>query len=126
MRYFYVALGGALGSMARYFVGGLAPRLLGLAFPYGTLVVNVVGSFVISVVMGISLNTTIIPVNVRIFLATGILGGFTTYSTFNYETLALLEQRLWLSASLNVAFTLGGCLVAGLLGLWMARLLAGG
>lgn len=125
MRYFLVAVGGALGSMARYWVGGLAPRLFGEAFPYGTLVVNVIGSFLISVVMGVSLASTLIPVNLRILLTTGIIGGFTTYSAFNYESLALLQQRLWFTGSLNIAATVVGCLVAGLLGLMAAKLLVG-
>ncbi|MGO9831243.1 MAG: fluoride efflux transporter CrcB [Myxococcaceae bacterium] len=122
-RYLLVALGGAVGSMGRYFVGGLAPRILGQAFPYGTLLVNVFGSFFISLVMGVALNSSSIPVNLRLFLTTGILGGFTTYSTFNYETLMLLQQRLWLTAGLNLVGTLLGCLVAGVLGLAVARLL---
>ncbi len=109
--------------MGRYFVGGLAPRILGQAFPYGTLLVNVFGSFFISLVMGVALNSSSIPVNLRLFLTTGILGGFTTYSTFNYETLMLLQQRLWLTAGLNLVGTLLGCLVAGVLGLAVARLL---
>jgi fluoride exporter len=124
-RYLLVAVGGALGSMARYWVGGLAPRLFGAGFPYGTLVVNLVGSFLISAVMGVSLNSTVIPVNLRIFLATGMIGGFTTYSAFNYETLALLQQRLWLTGGLNIAATLLGCFIAGLLGFLLARLLVG-
>ncbi|MGO8969346.1 MAG: fluoride efflux transporter CrcB [Myxococcaceae bacterium] len=122
-RYLLVALGGAVGSAGRYWVSGLAPRILGQAFPYGTLVVNVVGSFLISLVMGVALNTTSIPVNLRLFLTTGIIGGFTTYSTFNYETLMLLQQRLWLTAGLNLVGTALGCLIAGLLGLAVARLL---
>jgi fluoride exporter len=124
-RYLLVALGGALGSVGRYSVGVLAPRLLGSAFPYGTLVVNVVGSFLISLVMGVALHSTSVPVNVRLFLTTGVIGGFTTYSTFNYETLVLLQQKLWLTAGLNLAGTLFGCLVAGVLGLWLARLVVG-
>jgi CrcB protein len=125
-RYLLVALGGAFGSVARYWVAGLAPRLFGEAFPYGTLVVNVLGSFLISVVMGVALSTSLVPVNLRVFLTTGIIGGFTTYSTFNYETLALLQQRLWWTGGLNLAATLVGCLIAGLLGLAVAKLLVGG
>jgi CrcB protein len=112
--------------MARYWVAGVAPRLLGEAFPYGTLVVNVLGSFLISVVMGVALSSTLVPVNLRVFLTTGVIGGFTTYSTFNYETLALLQERLWWTGSLNVLATLLGCVIAGLLGLLVARLLVGG
>lgn len=124
-RYLLVALGGALGSAGRYWVGGWAPRLLGPAFPYGTLMVNVLGSFLISLLMGVALETTSIPVNLRLFLTTGVMGGFTTYSTFNYETLVLLQQRVWLAAGLNLAGTLLGCLLAGVLGLWVARWVTG-
>jgi fluoride exporter len=111
--------------MARYWVGGIAPRLLGEAFPYGTLVVNLLGSFFISLVMGVALSTDLVPVNLRIFLTTGIMGGFTTYSAFNYETLALLQQRLWFTGGLNIVATVLGCLVAGVLGLLLARVLVG-
>jgi fluoride exporter len=85
----------------------------------------VLGSFLIALVMGVSLNSTVIPVNTRIFLATGVIGGFTTYSAFNYETLMLLQQRLWLTGGLNLAATLLGCLVSGILGFAVARLLLG-
>jgi CrcB protein len=124
-RYLLVALGGAAGSMARYWVGGLAPRLLGEAFPYGTLVVNLVGSFLISLVMGVALNSGLLSATMRVFLTTGIIGGFTTYSAFNYETLALLQQRLWLTGGLNVLGTVVGCLLMGLLGLVLAKVLVG-
>jgi fluoride exporter len=124
-RYLLVAFGGATGSVVRYWVGGIAPRVFGEAFPYGTLVVNLLGSFLISVVMGVALSTSLVPVNLRIFLTTGIMGGFTTYSAFNYETLALLQQRLWFTGGLNVVTTVLGCLVAGLLGLLLARVLVG-
>jgi fluoride exporter len=124
-RYLLVAMGGAFGSVARYWVGGWASRLFGQGFPYGTLAVNLLGSFLISLVMGVALNTGVVSPNARIFLTTGILGGFTTYSSFNYETLALLEQRLWLGGGLNLLATVAGCLLAGLLGLAVARLLIG-
>jgi fluoride exporter len=124
-RYLLVALGGAAGSVARYWVGGLAPRLFGEAFPYGTLVVNLLGSFLISLVMGVALNSGLLSVTMRVFLTTGIIGGFTTYSAFNYETLALLQQRLWLTGGLNILTTVLGCLVMGVLGLVLARVLVG-
>jgi fluoride exporter len=124
-RYLLVAAGGALGSVARYWVGGWAPRLFGQAFPYGTFLVNVTGSFLISVIMTGALNTSILSPNARLFLTVGIMGGFTTYSSFNYETLALLQQRLWLGGGLNVIATVVGCLVAGVLGLAAGRLVFG-
>jgi fluoride exporter len=121
-----VALGGALGSVARYGVGALAAQLLGPAFPWGTLLVNVTGSFLIALVMHLALTGTGISLEMRIFLTTGIMGGFTTYSSFNYETLALLNQRAYWLAGLNLAGTVLGCLVAGVLGLAAGRAVVGG
>jgi len=122
-RYLLVAAGGALGSVARYWVGGWAPRLFGQAFPYGTFIVNLVGSFLIAVIMTVALNTAIISPNARLFLTVGIMGGFTTYSSFNYETLVLLQQRLWGTGLLNLGVTLAACLIAGTAGLALGRLL---
>ena len=120
-----VALGGAIGSVARYGVGALAAQLLGQAFPWGTLLVNLTGSFLIALVMQVALSGSALSLELRIFLTTGILGGFTTYSSFNYETLALLHQRAHGLASVNLAATVLGCLVAGLLGTAAGRGLAG-
>jgi CrcB protein len=121
-----VALGGAIGSVARYGVGALAASLFGPAFPFGTLLVNLSGSFLIALVMHIALTGSAISVELRIFLTTGIMGGYTTYSSFNYETLALLNQRAYGLAGLNLAATVVGCLLAGILGLAAGRALAGG
>lgn len=126
MRVGLVALGGALGSVARYGVGALAAQLLGPAFPWGTLLVNLTGSFLIALVMHLALTGTLISLEMRIFLTTGIMGGFTTYSSFNYETLALLNQRAYWLAGMNLAGTVLGCLVAGVLGLAAGRAVVGG
>jgi len=126
MRVALVALGGAIGSVARYGVGALAAQLLGSAFPWGTLLVNLTGSFLISLVMHVALSGTAVSLELRIFLTTGIMGGFTTYSSFNYETLALLNQRAYGLAGLNLAATVLGCLAAGAVGLAAGRALAGG
>ena len=126
MRVGLVALGGALGSVARYGVGALAAQLLGPGFPWGTLLVNLTGSFLIALVMHLALTGTVISLEMRIFLTTGIMGGFTTYSSFNYETLALLNQRAYWLAGLNIAGTVLGCLVAGVLGLAAGRAVVGG
>lgn len=125
MRVALVALGGAIGSVARYGVGSLAAQLFGAAFPYGTLVVNLTGSFLISIIMHVALAGTAISLEMRIFLTTGIMGGFTTYSSFNYETLALINQRAYGLAGLNVAATVVGCFLTGVLGLAAGRALAG-
>jgi fluoride exporter len=124
-RFLMVAAGGALGSMARYWVGGWAPRIFGQAFPYGTLIVNTVGSFLVAVIMSVGLRTTVISPNLRLFLTVGVMGGFTTYSSFNYETLALFQQRLWMTGILNMAVTGLGCLLAGVLGLALAQVTIG-
>jgi fluoride exporter len=117
-----VFLGGALGSVARYLVATWAAAS-GPAFPRGTLIVNLVGSFLISIILEASLRTTAISPNARLFLATGVMGGFTTYSSFNYETLRLLDEGAIGTALLNLALTVVGCLGAGLLGLVAIRAL---
>jgi CrcB protein len=122
LRLLLVCAGGALGSGARYLVSTWAARTLGADFPRGTLLVNVAGSFVLAVV--VALPATRLSPEVRLFLGAGILGGFTTYSSFNTETLALLEQGSTALGVANVAITVLGCLAAGLAGLLAGRLLA--
>jgi fluoride exporter len=118
-----VCVGGALGSAARYLVGLWAASAFGPGFPVGTLTVNVVGSFLISVIFEASLRSTAVPADLRLFLTTGIMGGLTTYSSFNYETLRLLDDGAVGAALLNLAVTVLGCLAAGTLGLLLVRLL---
>lgn len=105
-----VALGGAAGAVARYWVSGLVYRLTGPGFPWGTLVVNLLGCFLIGVVV-LVLETTIQSGAVRAAVAIGFLGAFTTFSTFSYETLALLQDGEWLRAGAY----LGGSVTVGLL-----------
>jgi fluoride exporter len=124
-RVFLIGLAGALGTLSRYFVGVFAGRTLGADFPYGTLIVNVLGCFLIAVVSELALSTTLISPTLRMTLTTGFMGGFTTYSSFNYETTNLLRERAWATGLLNVGVTLVGCFVAGLLGLAVARRIAG-
>jgi CrcB protein len=120
-RFLLVCLGGAIGSGARYLFSTAMSRAFG-NFPLGTLGVNVIGSFVISLVMVLALDRGAIGVEARLFIVTGVLGGFTTYSSFNYETLQLAQTGAVGLAALNVALTLVGCVGAGLLGLWVGRL----
>jgi len=120
-----ISLGGALGTAARYLLSVWLLRTLGPAFPYGTLAVNVIGSFLLGVIMQAGLDTTILSPAARVVLGTGVMGGFTTYSTFNYETLQYLQEGAWAMASLNVATTLLVCLAAGALGVAVARGLLG-
>ncbi len=124
-RFLLVCLGGALGSGARYLVSTWAARALGPDFPRGTLIVNVAGSFLLAAIMTASLSTDAVSPELRLFLGAGILGGFTTYSSFNYETLALLQQGTPGLAALNLGLTVLGCLGAGLAGVVAVRWLAG-
>lgn len=123
-RFLLICLAGAAGTGARYLVSVWATQRLGATFPYGTFIVNLVGCFVIAAVMrtalALSWSSTL-----RMTVTVGFLGGFTTYSSFNYETLALIDQRAWGLAGLNLAATVLGCLLAGVLGLAAGRALAG-
>lgn len=121
----WICLGGAIGSGSRYLVGLWAAKTLGTGFPYGTLTVNIVGSFLISIVMALGTDYGAIPPPVRLFLATGVLGGFTTYSSFNYETLRLAQSGAWGVAALNLLGTWMACAAAGLAGLALAARIAG-
>jgi CrcB protein len=119
-RLLLVCAGGALGSGARYLVSSWAARTLGTEFPRGTLLVNAVGSFALGVVL--ALPASWLSPEARLFAGAGVLGGFTTYSSFNYETLALVENGSFGLAFANVALTVVLCLSAGLAGLALGRL----
>jgi fluoride exporter len=125
MRVLWISLGGAVGTAARYLLSGWLLRALGPAFPYGTLAVNVIGSCLLGAIMHVGLNTTLLSPGARLVLGTGVMGGFTTYSTFNYETLQYLQEGAWGLAGLNVFATLVTCLIAGALGVAAARLVVG-
>lgn len=117
LRILVVFLAGGAGCVVRYLVAEwMGPR----PFPYATLIVNLVGSFLIALVLETSLRVASFPPHLRLALTTGFMGGLTTYSSFNYETTAMPATR----ALINVGVTLIGCMLAGLLGLWVARRLA--
>lgn len=124
-RFLLICLGGAIGTGARYLFSIGVPRLLGTSFPHATLIVNVVGSFLLGAVMHLGLTTNVMSPTLRLVLTTGVMGGFTTYSTFNYETIEYLREGALSLAGLNVAATLSSCLLAGALGLASARWLGG-
>ncbi|MDP8998991.1 MAG: fluoride efflux transporter CrcB [Myxococcota bacterium] len=125
-RFFWVCFAGAMGTGARYVVGLTARRsAIGASFPWATLAVNVVGCFLMSVVAYASAKR-IISADTRATLATGFLGGLTTYSAFNWETLAFLRDSAWKIGLLNVGVTVIGCMAAGVLGLAFARAVLGG
>jgi fluoride exporter len=124
-RFLIVCGAGGLGCGARYLVSLWSVARLGSAFPYGTLIVNVVGSFAIAFVVELSIRLADFPPNLRLALTTGFLGGLTTYSSFNHESTALLLDGHPARGFANIAATLLGCLAAGLAGLAIARRLAG-
>ena len=120
-RFLIVCGAGAVGCGARYLVSLWANARLGTAFPYGTLIVNVAGSFLIALVIELSIRLASFPPNLRLALTTGFMGGLTTYSSFNQESTTLLLGGHAGRGLANLAITVLGCLAAGLLGLWVAR-----
>lgn len=115
-----VALGGAAGSLARFFLV-VALKRVDAVFPWGTLLVNVVGSFAIGAVWAFCLARPDTPEWVRVGLMTGVLGGFTTLSSVSLETVLLLESGAYWTAAANVAASVGLGLLACLAGLWAIR-----
>jgi fluoride exporter len=118
-----VAIGGLVGSVARYWLSGVVQGMAGAGFPSGTLVVNILGSFAIGLAMSLSLDRGLLGDDLRVLLTTGFCGGFTTMSTFSYETLALLRDGEQLLALGNAGGTFAACLVAVWVGNLLARLL---
>jgi len=116
----WIMAAGALGTGARYLVGVWAVERLGPAFPYGTLIVNLVGCFVLGAVAQIATASAWSP-ELRAAVVIGFIGGFTTYSSFNHETLTMLGSGATGAALLNIGITLVGGLAAGWLGLLTAR-----
>ncbi len=125
MRLLWVCLGGAFGSGARYLLSGWVLERFGPAFPSGTLAVNVIGSFLLGALMFLGIEAGMLSPPLRLALTTGVLGGFTTYSTFSYETMRYLQDGAWMLALLNVAITVVACLLASLLGWGLGQWLAG-
>jgi len=109
-----VALGGALGSVARYLFSTAVLRATGSLFPVGTFAVNVVGCFVFGVIAGAAEQRVQLAPELRLFLLVGILGGFTTFSSYAFESFALVRDGQFVWAGLNIV----GQVVAGLIGMW--------
>jgi CrcB protein len=124
-RFLFICLGGAIGTGLRYVTSGLAARWLGAEFPYGTLIVNVVGSFLIGLIQQIGTTTALVPETTRLFLTVGIMGGLTTYSAFSYETVRLVQLGAWGQAWINVLLTTALCLGVCFLGIAAGRLVVG-
>ena len=119
----YVALGGALGALARYGISGWVYDRMGEAFPWGTLVVNLLGCLLLGLVIRWLQVSAVSPV-MRPFLTIGLLGAFTTFSTFSYETVALLQEGQWLRAAVYVGGSVALGLVAMMAGMALATAFA--
>ncbi len=117
----YVALGSAIGGVSRYLLGGLVQRMLDTTFPAGTLLVNVTGSFLIGAIIRYALETPSLTPEVRAFLTIGVCGGYTTFSTFSYETVALLEDGEWARAGVYITASVMLSLMGTFLGFALAR-----
>lgn len=122
LRFFVVAAGGAIGTLLRYIVGGLDYRFSNGVFPVSTLVVNVTGSLVIGFLWGIVDRFAISP-NVRMFIFIGILGGYTTFSTFSLETFNLMRDGEYRIAFMNVILSVALSIVAVFLGYFISKIL---
>jgi fluoride exporter len=118
----WVALGGALGSVARYWCSGIVARWMGETFPWGTLIVNVAGSLLIGFIATVSGTDgrLLIPPEARQFMMVGILGGYTTFSSFSLQTLTLARDGEWLLAGANIVGSIVLCLIA----VWVGHMLA--
>ncbi|ACM20303.1 chromosome condensation membrane protein CrcB, putative [Geotalea daltonii FRC-32] len=117
----FIGIFGALGCLCRYYLSGWVYDIVGRAFPYGTFAVNIIGAFLIGLIMEFSLRSTLVSPQLRVGLTIGFLGGLTTFSTFSYETFRLLEDGELLIASVNVLTSVLVCLVFTWLGIAAAR-----
>jgi CrcB protein len=117
----YVAFGGAAGSALRYVIASWIQTRSGGAFPVGTMIVNISGSLLLGLVLRYALETPIMPPEVRALLTTGVIGGYTTFSTFSYETAALIEEGDWRRAALYVGLSVVISLAGTFLGFAGAR-----
>jgi CrcB protein len=122
MLYLWVAIGGAIGSVARFWFGNVVAAALGPAFPWGTLMINVLGSFVISFFSGLTGmgHRFALSNDARIFVIVGVCGGFTTFSSFSLQTVELARSGQAGRAALYVAASMIVCLVACAFGVWAA------
>jgi CrcB protein len=117
----YIAVGSAIGGVSRYLLGGFVQRVLESTFPVGTLLINLTGSFLLGAILRYGVETPTLSPEVRAFLTIGFCGGYTTFSTFSYETAALLEDGAWARAGMYVALSVVLSLVGTFLGFALAR-----
>ena len=115
-----VAIGGAIGSVSRYILSMLLLRASGSLFPVGTFAVNLVGCVAFGIIVGAAEQRFVLTPEARAFLLVGVLGGFTTFSTYAYESFALMQDGQFVTAAVNIV----GQVVASLFGFWVAYVIA--
>ena len=125
LAYAWVALGGALGTTARYWLSGVVARSVGETFPWGTMVINISGSFVIGFFGALTGpdGRWFVGSNARQFVMIGICGGYTTFSSFSLQTLNLANDGEWVRAGANIGLSVALCLIAVWVGVVLASLI---
>ena len=120
---FIVGCGGFIGAALRYLISINASKIFGPNFPYGTLIANILGAIIIGLVMRLSLDTAIISPNIKLFLTTGMMGGLTTFSTFSYETVSMLNSGEYMLGVLNLGLNIVFSFIGVVIGMSIAKLL---
>lgn len=122
MQYLIVALGGALGAMSRFGLSRVVTAMAPVGFPWGTLTVNVFGSFFVGITFGLIMQRAgVLGEELKLFVMIGFLGAFTTFSTFSLETVELLQHGLAIKALLNVLLNVLVCVVLAWCGMWLVQ-----
>lgn len=120
-KYLFIGLGGFFGSISRYWLSTVIHEYAGMNFPYGTLAVNIIGCFTIGLLMTMFQEHFVENPNIRLFLIIGFLGGFTTFSSFSFDTLALMKAGNFVSAGMNVVVSVTVCLTGTWIGYYLGE-----
>ena len=121
MNYLWICLGAVVGACARYFLSGFVARHISTAFPYGTLLINITGSLVLGFFLIYSTERVLLDPRCRLLVAIGFCGSYTTFSSYAFESFALMEQSQWLMMGANILLSNVLCLAAVLAGAALAR-----
>ena len=121
MKTFLIALFGAIGTLARYGLQGVVQLRMGSGFPYGTLLINLTGCLLLGFIGQITLNRMLISADMRMAIAVGFFGGYTTFSSFGWETAKMLEAGEWLRATIYVAASVFAGLLLSVAGIRLAN-----